>query len=104
MRSGTRWSRPRSAAASDGGPTSPPGLAAVSLAAGIAFGISAQQAQDTLRDGTSRSQEQVQQIYDSASARSTAANGFYAAAGVCGAAAIALFFLEPGFGAPAEGR
>jgi len=80
------------------------GLSAVSLAAGISFGISAQQAQDTLRDGTSRSQEQVQQVYDSASARSTAANSFYVAAGVCGAAAIALFFLEPTFGAAPEGR
>jgi len=43
-------------------------------------------------------------VYDTAVARSNAANAFYAAAGVAGAAAIALFFLEPHFGAPAEAR
>jgi PEGA domain/Tetratricopeptide repeat len=78
------------------------GLAAASLAAGITFGVSAHQAQDTLKDGTPRSPDQVQQVYDTAVARSNAANGFYAAAGVAGAAAIALFFLEPHFGTPAE--
>ena len=80
------------------------GLSAVSLAAGITFGVSAQQAQATLRDGTQRTQEQVQQVYDSAQARSTAANSFYIAAGVCGAAAVALFFLEPNFGSAPGGR
>ena len=80
------------------------GLAAVSLAAGITFGVSAHQAEDTLKDGTPRSPDQVQQVYDTAVARSNAANGFYAAAGIAGAAAIALFFLEPHFGAPAEAR
>jgi len=80
------------------------GLAAASLAAGITFGVSAHQAQDTLKDGTPRSPDQVQQIYDTAVARSNTANAFYAAAGVAGAAAIALFFLEPHFGAPAEAR
>ena len=80
------------------------GLAAASLAAGITFGISAHKAQDTLKDGTPRSPDQVQQVYDTAVARSNAANGFYVAAGVTGAAAIALFFLEPHFGAPAEAR
>ncbi len=80
------------------------GLAAVSLAAGITFGVSANQAQDKLKDGTPRSPDQVQQVYDTAVARSNAANGFYAAAGIAGAAAIALFFLEPHFGAPAEAR
>jgi len=80
------------------------GLAAASLAAGITFGVSAHQAQDTLKDGTPRSPDQVQQIYDTAVARSNAANAFYAAAGVAGAAAITLFFLEPHFGAPAEAR
>jgi hypothetical protein len=80
------------------------GLAAGSLAAGIAFGVSAHQAQDTLKDGTPRSPEQVQQVYDTAVARSNAANGFYAAAGIAGAAAIALFFLEPHFGGQPEAR
>jgi len=80
------------------------GLSAVSLAAGITFGVSAHQAEDTLKDGTPRSPDQVQQVYDTAVARSNAANGFYAAAGIAGAAAIALFFLEPHFGAPAEAR
>lgn len=80
------------------------GLAAVSLAAGITFGVSAHQAEDTLKDGTRRSPDQVQQVYDTAVARSNAANGFYAAAGIAGAAAIALFFLEPHLGAPAEAR
>jgi tetratricopeptide (TPR) repeat protein len=93
-------------------PKSPPrrwtwvatGLSAASLAAGIAFGVSAHQAQDTLKDGSPRSQEQVQQVYDTAVARSNAANGFYAAAGIAGAAAIALFFLEPHLGGPPEAR
>jgi len=80
------------------------GLSVVSLAAGITFGLSAHQAEDTLKDGTPRSPDQVQQVYDTAVARSNAANGFYAAAGIAGAAAIALFFLEPHFGAPAEAR
>ena len=80
------------------------GLAAVSLAAGVTFGVSAHQAEDKLKDGTPRSPDQVQQVYDTAVARSNAANGFYAAAGIAGAAAIALFFLEPHFGAPAEAR
>ncbi len=78
------------------------GVAAVCLAVGIGFGVSAQKAQDTLRDGTPRSPEQVQQIYDTANARSAAANGFYAAAGIAGVAALALFFAEPHFGSPAE--
>jgi tetratricopeptide (TPR) repeat protein len=80
------------------------GLAAACLTAGITFGVSASRAQDTLKDGTPRSPEQVQQIYDTAVARSAAANGFYAAAGVAGATAIALFFLEPHFGGPSEAR
>ena len=80
------------------------GIAAACLAAGIAFGVSAHQAQDTLKDGSLRSQEAVQQIYDTANARSAASNGFYAAAGVTGAAAIALFFVEPHLGPPAEAR
>jgi tetratricopeptide (TPR) repeat protein len=80
------------------------GLSAACLVAGISFGISASKAQDTLKDGTPRSQEAVQQIYDTANARSAAANGFYAAAGIAGATAIALFFLEPHFGAPTEAR
>jgi len=80
------------------------GIAAASLAAGIAFGVSAHQAQDTLKDGMRRGPDQVQQVYDTAVARSNASNAFYAAAGVAGAAAISLFFLEPHFGAPAEAR
>jgi tetratricopeptide (TPR) repeat protein len=80
------------------------GLSGLCLAAGITFGVSAHQAQDTLKDGTPRSPEQVQQIYDTAVARSAAANGFYAAAGIAGAAALALFFLEPHLGAPPEAR
>src|SRR5215468_6136424 len=46
------------------------GLAAVSLAAGITFGVSAHQAQDSLKTGGPRSPEQVQQVYDTAVARS----------------------------------
>jgi tetratricopeptide (TPR) repeat protein len=80
------------------------GLSAASLAAGIGFGISAHQAQDTLRDGHQRDQTAVQQIYDSAQARNTASNAFYAAAAVTGAAAVALFFIEPHLGTATEGR
>ncbi|HUM09879.1 MAG TPA: PEGA domain-containing protein [Myxococcaceae bacterium] len=76
------------------------GIAVLCLAAGVTFGVSAHQAQDTLKDGTPRKPDQVQQVYDTAVARSNAANGFYAAAGVAGAAAITLFFLEPHLGAP----
>jgi len=78
------------------------GVAVACLATGIVFGVSAHQAQDTLRDGTSRSQDQVQQVYDTAVARNNAANGFYVASGVLGATAVALFFLEPHLGATAE--
>jgi tetratricopeptide (TPR) repeat protein len=80
------------------------GLSVASLAAGIGFGISAHQAQDMLRDGQPRDKTAAQQIYDSAQARNTASNAFYAAAAVTGAAAIALFFIEPHLGAPAGGR
>jgi tetratricopeptide (TPR) repeat protein len=80
------------------------GIAAACLAGGIGFGISASQAEDTLKDGHPRSQEAVQQVYDTAVARSAAANGFYIAAGVAAAAAVTLFFLEPQFAAPAEAR
>jgi tetratricopeptide (TPR) repeat protein len=80
------------------------GLSVACLAAGIGFGISAHQAQDNLRNGEVRDQTAAQQIYDSARTRNTASTAFYVAAGVSGAAAIALFFLEPHMGAPAEGR
>lgn len=80
------------------------GLSVASLAAGIGFGISAHHAQDTLRDGQPRDQTAAQQIYDSAQARNTASNAFYAAAAITGAAAVALFFIEPHLGTPAEGR
>jgi len=80
------------------------GLSVACLAAGIGFGISANKAQGTLKDGTPRSQEAVQQVYDTANARSAAANGFYVAAGITGATAIALFFLEPHLGASTEAR
>ena len=80
------------------------GLAAACLAAGITFGVSAHQARGHAQDRSPRSQESVQQVYDTAIARSNAANGFYAAAGITGAAAIVLFFLEPHLGAPAEAR
>ena len=80
------------------------GVAAVCLAAGIGFGVSAQQAQNTLRDGVPRSPEQVQQVYDTASARSQAANAFYVAAGVAGVTAITLYFIEPHLGTSSEAR
>lgn len=80
------------------------GVAGVCLAAGIGFGLSARQAENTLKDGVPRSPEAVQQIYDTANARSAAANGFYVAAAVTGAAAIALFFIEPHLGTPSEAR
>jgi len=80
------------------------GVAAACLAAGVSFGISAHQAQGTLRDGQLRTQDQVQQVYDTAVARSAAANGFYVAAGVIGAAAVTLFFVEPHLGAHPEAR
>jgi tetratricopeptide (TPR) repeat protein len=80
------------------------GVAAACLAAGVAFGISAHQAQSTLQDGQTRNQDAVQQIYDTAVARNAAANGFYIAAGVLGATAVTLFFVEPHFGAGVEAR
>ncbi|MGZ6078472.1 MAG: tetratricopeptide repeat protein [Myxococcaceae bacterium] len=80
------------------------GVAGVCLAAGIGFGLSARQAENALKDGVPRSPEAVQQVYDTANARSAAANGFYVAAAVTGAAAIALFFIEPHLGTPSEAR
>ncbi len=80
------------------------GVAGVCLAAGIGFGLSARQAENTLKDGVPRSPEAVQQVYDTANARSAAANGFYVAAAVTGAAAIALYFIEPHLGTPSEAR
>jgi len=80
------------------------GVAGVCLAAGIGFGVSAQQAQNALKVGGPRSPEAVQQVYDTASARSAAANGFYVAAAITGAAALALYFIEPQLGSSAEAR
>lgn len=71
--------------------------ALVATSVGLAFGASAQSAQNQLHAQV-HNQTAAQQFYDTANARAAAANGFYAGAAVAGAAAITLFFLEPSLG------
>jgi tetratricopeptide (TPR) repeat protein len=69
-------------------------VAALCVGTALAFGVSAQNAQDQLHARV-HTQTDVQQLYDTANARATAANSFYVGAAVAGATAITLFFLEP---------
>jgi tetratricopeptide (TPR) repeat protein len=71
--------------------------AVVATGVGLAFGASAQSAQNQLHAQV-HNQTAAQQYYDTANARAAAANGFYAGAAVAGATAITLFFLEPSLG------
>jgi tetratricopeptide (TPR) repeat protein len=71
--------------------------AVVATGVGLAFGASAQSAQNQLHAQV-HNQTAAQQYYDTANARAAAANGFYAGAAVAGATAITLFFLEPTLG------
>jgi tetratricopeptide (TPR) repeat protein len=72
-------------------------VAVVAAGAGIAFGASANTAQDQLHSRV-HTQAAAQQLYDTANARAAAANGFYAGAAVAGGTAVTLFFLEPSLG------
>jgi tetratricopeptide (TPR) repeat protein len=72
-------------------------VAVLCVGTALAFGASAQNAQDQLHARV-HTQTDVQQLYDTANARATAANSFYVGAAVAGAAAITLFFLEPSLG------
>lgn len=72
-------------------------VAVLCVGTALAFGASAQNAQDALHARV-HSQAEAQQLYDSANARATAANGFYVGAAVAGAAAVTLFFVEPTLG------
>jgi tetratricopeptide (TPR) repeat protein len=69
-------------------------VAVVAAGVGIAFGASANSAQDQLHSRL-HTQAAAQQLYDTANARAVAANSFYAGAAVAGATAVTLFFLEP---------
>jgi len=71
--------------------------AVVATGVGLAFGASAQSAQNQLHAQV-HNQTAAQQYYDTANARAAAANGFYAGAAVAGATAVTLFFLEPTLG------
>jgi tetratricopeptide (TPR) repeat protein len=71
--------------------------AVVATGVGLAFGASAQSAQNQLHAQV-HNQTAAQQYYDTANARAAAANGFYVGAAVAGATAITLFFLEPTLG------
>ena len=71
--------------------------AVVAAGVGLAFGASAQSAQNQLHAQV-HNQTAAQQFYDTANARAAAANAFYAGAAVAGATAITLFFLEPSLG------
>jgi tetratricopeptide (TPR) repeat protein len=71
--------------------------AVVAVGVGLAFGASAQSAQDQLHSRI-HTQAAAQQLYDTANARAVAANSFYAGAAVAGATAVTLFFLEPALG------
>lgn len=68
--------------------------AVVATGVGLAFGASAQAAQDQLHARV-HTQVDAQQYYDTANARAAAANSFYAGAALAGAASVTLFFLEP---------
>jgi tetratricopeptide (TPR) repeat protein len=72
-------------------------VAVVAAGVGIAFGASANTAQNQLHSRV-HTQAAAQQLYDTANARAAAANSFYAGAAVAGAAAVTLFFLEPSLG------
>jgi tetratricopeptide (TPR) repeat protein len=72
-------------------------VAVAALGVGLAFGATAQSAQNQLH-AQIHTQAAAQQLYDSANARAAAANSFYAGAGVAGATAVTLFFLEPTLG------
>jgi tetratricopeptide (TPR) repeat protein len=71
--------------------------AMVAVGVGLAFGASAQSAQNQLQSRI-HTQAAAQQLYDTANARAAAANSFYAGAAVAGAAAVTLFFIEPALG------
>ncbi len=71
------------------------GVAAVAVGVGLGFGASSKSAQDTLQSRI-HTQVAAQQLYDTANSRAVAANAFYAGAVVAGAAAVTLYFLEPG--------
>lgn len=74
------------------------GTAAAALGAGIAYGISAKSARDSLiRSGALRTQADAQRDYDSAVSRQRTANVFFGVAGAAGAAGVGLFFLEGRF-------
>jgi tetratricopeptide (TPR) repeat protein len=72
-------------------------VAVAALGVGLAFGATAQSAQNQLHSQI-HTQATAQQLYDTANARAAAANSFYAGAGVAGAGALTLFFLEPTLG------
>jgi len=72
-------------------------VAVVAAGVGVAFGASANSAQDQLHSRV-HTQAAAQQLYDTANARAAAANSFYAGAAVAGATAVTLFFLEPTLG------
>lgn len=72
-------------------------VAAAAVGVGLAFGATAQSAQNQLHSQI-HTQATAQQLYDTANARATAANSFYAGAAVAGATAVTLFFLEPTLG------
>ena len=72
-------------------------VAVVAASVGIAFGASANTAQDQLH-ARLHTQAAAQQLYDTANARAAAANSFSAGAAVAGATAVTLFFLEPSLG------
>jgi tetratricopeptide (TPR) repeat protein len=71
--------------------------AVVAVGVGLAFGASAQSAQNQLHSQI-HTQAAAQQLYDTSNARAAAANSFYAGAAVAGATAVTLFFLEPALG------
>ena len=72
-------------------------VAVVAVGVGLAFGASAQSAQNQLHSQI-HSQAAAQTLYDTSNARAAAANSFSAGAAVAGAAAVTLFFLEPALG------
>jgi tetratricopeptide (TPR) repeat protein len=72
-------------------------VAVLCVGTALAFGASAQNAENALHSRV-HNQAEAQQLYDTANARATAANGFFVGAAVAGAAAGTLFFVEPTLG------
>lgn len=79
------------------------GLGAAGAGAGAGLGLLSSSASAELRDGTRRDQASAQALHDRAVSMAAGANVAYGAAAAVAVAAAVMFFLEPGWSAPAAG-